>query len=224
MTLKENKIFVFTNICFSLLFFSLLFIQGCDISYLSYHHSFINQTSRDGLITVIIIFKIILIAVFLIYSFCHLLLLKKEYLIKLLTIISLIISSTICLLEILHISFLINQYVYFKDNTSLYLYNNFYLINLIFSFCFLAYNVIFYFLRIRKYNFTYNDLDITLKQEESSNEKDDFDKESIDLPKFKSKREIFLYVKQLHDDKKISDETYTKLLSEFIEDDINDKR
>lgn len=224
MTLKENKIFVSINICFSLLFFSLLFIQGCDISYLSYHHDFINQTSRDGLITIIIIFKIILISVFLIYSICHLLLLKKEYLIKLLSIISLVILTTICLLEILHISLLINQYVYFKDNSTLYLYNNLYLITLVFSLCFLVYSVTFYFLRIRKYNFTYNDYDITSKQDDSSNEKNDLENDSIDLPKFNSKREIFLYVKQLHEDKKISDETYTKLLSEFIDDDIENKR
>lgn len=195
------------NFIFPIILFSLMFISKSEIAYLNNFKFYQPNSLKLNLISVIIIFKIAMLAIIFCYAVIEIFIYQK-FLINILNIVSITLVSFYLLLQFLFLSLSINTYVTYNDNSHYYIFSNLNYISLYLSLIYEALLLFFYFKYI-----------LPIKNNIDSITSDYLNHENIEsdnMSKFKQ-------IKSDFENKKINKEEYESKLIEILNDEIKEK-
>lgn len=206
---KKTYIPIISNIFFSLLLFSLMFVKKSDFSYLKEFSLYMPSSLSINMIGVMIIFKIVTLSIILCFSIIELFI-YRVYILKPLNITNLVLISFYMLLEIIQVSLQANKTVSYNSLNDYKIFDSLNYILFAFSILYCLLSYLFYFFFINK---KVKELDSILKRSKEK-ENEEISKENKEKSK---ERELFDKVKKLHEEGRISDEEYRSLLDEMID-------
>ena len=197
---------VILNFIFPIILFSLMFTYKSEIAYLNNFNSYQPISLKLNLISIIIIFKIVMLSILFCYFVIEIFIYQK-FLINILNKISIILVSFYLLLQILFFSLSVNTYVTYNGDNHYNIFSNLNYIGLYLTIIYLGLLILFYYLYI-----------LPIQKEIDSITNEYLNKEVIEngnMNKFKK-------LKKEYEENKISEDEYKNKLTEILNEEIKD--